>query len=83
MFSVHIIVFEEIATEIIWLLSRKRFQNVAFSPSTLTHLAAVSKLIHFGERFQKVPSALLCGGKAYPDKKCCVFKFIRLSVDVA
>ena len=39
MFSVHIIeVFEEIATEIIWLLSRKRFQKVPFSPSTLTHL---------------------------------------------
>ena len=55
MFSVHIIVFEEIATELIWLWSLKRFQKVPFSPSTLTHLAGVFKFIHFGERFQKVP----------------------------
>ena len=90
MFSVHIIVLEEIATEITWLLSRKRFQKVPFSPSTLTHLAGVFKFVHFGERFQKAPSSVTedavlmwTDRKAYPDKKKCVFKFIWLSVDVA
>ena len=56
-FSVHIIVYVEIATEIMWLLSRKRFQKVPFLRSTLTHLGGVFKFIDFGdsERFQKVP----------------------------
>ena len=88
MFSVHIIVFEEIAIEIIWLLSRKRFQRVPFSPSTLTRLAGVFKFIHFGERFQKVPfsvteNAVLVWTEGLSGEKSCVFKFIRLSVDVA
>ena len=55
MSSIHTIVFEKIATEKIWLLSRKRFQKVLYSPSTLTHQADFFKFIHFGERFQKVP----------------------------
>ena len=55
MFSVHMINFEEIATEIIWPLSRKSFQKFPFSPSTLTHLAGLFKFIQFGEHFKKVP----------------------------
>ena len=54
MFSVHILVYEEIATKIIWPLSPKRFQKVSFSPSTLTHLAGVFKFIHFGEHFRSL-----------------------------
>ena len=54
---------------------------LAFSPSTLTHLAGVFKFIHFGERFQKVPfsvteNALLVWTEDLPEEKCCVFKFI-------
>ena len=75
MFSVHIIVFEEIATEIVWLLSRKRFQKVPFSPSTLTQLAGFFKFIRCGERFQKVPpvsvteNAILVGTKGLSGEK--------------
>ena len=55
MFFVHIIVSEEIATEIIWLLSRKLFQKVFAVHTNTPTVAGVSKFIHFGERFQKVP----------------------------
>ena len=62
MFSVHIIVLEEIATEIIWLLSRKRVQKVPFSVTE---------------------NAFLVRTEGLSGEKRCVFKFIRLSVDVA
>ena len=69
--SVHIIVFEEIATEFC-------FCRPHFLP---TH--------HFVERFQKVlfsvteNSVLVWMEGLSGEKKRCVFKFIRLSVDVA
>ena len=89
MLSVHIIVFEEIATVVIWLLSHKRFQKVPFSPSTLTYLAGVFKFIHFAERSRKVPfsvtvNAVLVWTEGLSgEKKVPFIKFIRLTVDVA
>ena len=81
MFSVHIIVFEEIATEIILLLSPRRFQKVPISLSTLTHLAGVFKFVHFRERFQKVLfSVAECAWKANPDKKKVAFSNLSSSV---
>ena len=91
MFSVHIIVFDEIATEIIWMLSRKRYQKVPFSLSTLSHLASVFKFIHFTlcSAFSKSsvfgPRKFRFSVDESPIriKKSCVFKLIRLSVNVA
>ena len=79
--------WEIIATDIIWLLRRQRFQKLSFPPSTQTHLVSVLKFIYFDERFQ-ISSVVgdrkrrfTVGGRPIRTKKeNFVFKFIRRSV---
>ena len=58
----------------------------AFSKSSVFAVHTNAFLNLSGERFPKVPLSVFenivsCGRKAKSDKKRCVFKFIRISVD--